>query len=576
MDPSSALAGVEFCYRCGKVVIEICQTWRNAEDEVTQRITIVENCWTRTRLQIDFIQRISKSLDAEHRRVLNDTLGRLATTLSSAISKIQKVHDKTSDARPGFLAFASRVRRGKYVLVKSTLDEVILELEDWQRRFDPSFYLIMRIADPVIDEQLKEATKQAKEQRRTASAASATAGAGNQQGQGSPAQSSSRTARVNERSPLTIADGVRNVLRPDPPHVSIFLPHQPLETISIPFSKAQAACRRTHAGTQWFILDTLHIRPSSNVNAVTEDVRKLARKLSRADPLTFGLLNCKGAMRMLDAQRRGVIGFQLILRAPEGMEILQSLRQVLLNSPVSGNTGPDGIGTEGMSMSLTRRVRIAKELAKSISYVHTFNFVHKNISPESILLFEDLSSSHSATFLVGFDDFRSVDGGTALIGDVSWEKNVYRHPSRQGEFPEEAYRMQHDVYSLGVCLLEIGLWESFVDYTTDDPQLPRYGKSYNNFMIWVRGQSEGSDQQSSNASYMGFMASKLKEYLVLLARSQLPQKMGDRYAEIVVSCLTCLDEEGNGFDDWDPDEDDIRLGVRFNDRILGRLNEIII
>lgn len=260
------------------------------------------------------------------------------------------------------------------------------------------------------------------------------------------------------------------------------------------------------------------------------------------------------------------------------MEILQSLRQVLLNSPVPNNLEPGGIGAEGMAMSLTRRVRIAKELAKSISYVHTFNFVHKNISPESVLLFEDLSSSRSATFLVGFDDFRSADGGTALIGDVSWEKNVYRHPSRQGEFPDEAYRMQHDIYSLGVCLLEIGLWESFVAYTTDDPPQPRYGKSYSNFMAWVKGQSEGGpEQQSSNASYMGFMASKLKEYLVLSARTQLPQKMGDRYAEVVISCLTCLDESDDSFDDgWDMDEDDIRLGVRFNEKILGRLNEIIL
>ncbi len=29
------------------------------------------------------------------------------------------------------------------------------------------------------------------------------------------------------------------------------------------------------------------------------------------------------------------------------------------------------------------------------------------------------------------------------------------------------YQMQHDIYSLGVVLLEIGLWTSFVTYAED-------------------------------------------------------------------------------------------------------------
>lgn len=30
--------------------------------------------------------------------------------------------------------------------------------------------------------------------------------------------------------------------------------------------------------------------------------------------------------------------------------------------------------------------------------------------------------------------------------------------------PEEEYEMRHDVYSLGVCLLEVGLGTSFVSF----------------------------------------------------------------------------------------------------------------
>lgn len=51
-----------------------------------------------------------------------------------------------------------------------------------------------------------------------------------------------------------------------------------------------------------------------------------------------------------------------------------------------------------------------------------------------------------------------------MQGDDKWQDNLYRHPERQGKNPEESYTMHHDVYSLGVCLLEIGLWTSFVKY----------------------------------------------------------------------------------------------------------------
>jgi hypothetical protein len=64
--------------------------------------------------------------------------------------------------------------------------------------------------------------------------------------------------------------------------------------------------------------------------------------------------------------------------------------------------------------------------------------------------------------LVGFGNFRDAEGGTLRSGDTLWEKNIYRHPRRQGQKPQDDYIMQHDIYSLGVCLLELGLWESLL------------------------------------------------------------------------------------------------------------------
>jgi hypothetical protein len=43
-----------------------------------------------------------------------------------------------------------------------------------------------------------------------------------------------------------------------------------------------------------------------------------------------------------------------------------------------------------------------------------------------------------------------------------------RHPTRQGTLLEEQYKMQHDIYSVGIVLLEIGLWASLVSYQGAD------------------------------------------------------------------------------------------------------------
>lgn len=50
-----------------------------------------------------------------------------------------------------------------------------------------------------------------------------------------------------------------------------------------------------------------------------------------------------------------------------------------------------------------------------------------------------------------------ADIDSARMGDNLMDRNFYRHPNRQGESPKDIYVMQHDIYSLGICLLEIGL-----------------------------------------------------------------------------------------------------------------------
>jgi len=149
--------------------------------------------------------------------------------------------------------------------------------------------------------------------------------------------------------------------------------------------------------------------------------------------------------------------------------------------------------------------------------------------------------------------------------------------------------MQHDIYSLGVVLLELGLWQSFISFLpgSDDPStaLPP------SFVQALESQKDTRKR-----------ATAVKGALTTLATDLLPARMGQKYTDVVLLCLQCLDgapgvaaagaevnksgERGGGAGaglgvGWGEeegilDEDGIVVGVRYIERILLRMQEISI
>lgn len=111
--------------------------------------------------------------------------------------------------------------------------------------------------------------------------------------------------------------------------------------------------------------------------------------------------------------------------------------------------------------------------------------------------------------------------------------------------------MQHDVYSLGVCLLEIGMWTPFVRFDTESavPGIPE-----------IAAVPSMHDQRKR--------AFEIKRIFTDLAKEKLPSLVGDRYTEVVISCLTCLDKDGSfGSADSFVDEDGVAVGVRYIQKV---------
>ncbi|KAH6668547.1 hypothetical protein B0J14DRAFT_675380 [Halenospora varia] len=205
-------------------------------------------------------------------------------------------------------------------------------------------------------------------------------------------------------------------------------------------------------------------------------------------------------------------------------------------------------------VSLNSVLGVAQQLASAVSSVYTCRFTHKNIRPETILLFPDKVASDLRAFLLGVDSLQS--------GDTAWERNLYRHPTRQGLHVNDKHIMQHDIYSMGVSLLELGLWESFVQYGSEGamPSTP-LELTLDDLII------ADCDFESRT---------KVKDHLITIARSKSPRKVGKKYAAVVITCLTCLDEDNGDFGEEEDmrDKDGIQLGMRYLEKVLNPLLEL--
>ncbi|KAI1409912.1 hypothetical protein F5Y13DRAFT_203053 [Hypoxylon sp. FL1857] len=128
--------------------------------------------------------------------------------------------------------------------------------------------------------------------------------------------------------------------------------------------------------------------------------------------------------------------------------------------------------------NLNERFKVAYKLAEAVFFLHTAGFCHKNITSRSIVIFRQFQSDGGKpsipgrideAYLMGFDLIRGVDAKTYKDGagsrrdDLSsgsvWDFDVFQHPTRLQGDSSPRYIKAHDVYSLGVVLLEIGFWQ---------------------------------------------------------------------------------------------------------------------
>lgn len=303
-----------------------------------------------------------------------------------------------------------------------------------------------------------------------------------------------------------------------------------------------------------FVMERMDPSEYTNVSDAKDIASHLARQLAEK-PSDRGILPCLGY------RENPKNGLELVFEIPESY----APQPQTLSDLLAGDVGKG----YGGGRPLDHRLRLGREISEAVLAVHTAKLVHKNVRPDTILIFHSRSSSKSTNattpaldniglgvpFLTHWRMVRKAGDLSSRKGAGDWMADVYRHPTRQGLQPEARYTMKHDIYSLGVCLLEIGIWEPFII-------VDKEGKKWMSETYCKAARTSGAlkKEDSDNIKELTW-PSRVSKVMLALAKQELPQRMGLSYSEFVVSCLTCVEEEETPGEKED-------MGVRFNTMLL--------
>lgn len=458
-------------------IVDACNTYRNAEPEISERADSIDQTLFQIEKQFEYLNRHCKKLEPEFISRQDKLLIILTGKVTTATAKLDSLFN------------GNKINKLKYVFIKKNLDGLIKDLEEWQKKFDPVWYLSLKSLDSIREDDMR--------------------GAGRIMDTAKQIQ-----VALSKKDPA----GLERMIR------------YPLEEQHARWTDIRGTTARILKDKRTeplYIVDALRCDQGPATEELLDDVKFLARKLHAVDSTRFGMLQCKAVQRIRNDV--GAPRYELVFGFPERSAGVPTSLAELIGSTIQH--------------SLTERIRVAQELTRAVCYVHALDMVHKNIRPASVLSFGQNELVLGSMYLIGFEMFRRRDGVTQLQGDLEWETNIYRHPERQGDHPRRKHTMEHDVYSLGVCLLEIGLWKP-IKLLIEDA---------------IRS---GSNTHRNDRDPINSRQGQFKSIFEDLANTKLPPVMGDRYRDVVINCLTCLDPDNLEFAD-----DSISADAKYIDRV---------
>jgi len=205
------------------------------------------------------------------------------------------------------------------------------------------------------------------------------------------------------------------------------------------------------------------------------------------------------------------------------------------------------------ALPLEQRFLLAHSLCLTVLNLHSSGWVHKNIRSQNIVLFptplldapnesRSTKTSRFVPYLKGFEFSRPALGRSDGLSTFDMMSNLYRHPERQGK-PTANFSKEHDLYALGVVLLEVGIGK-----TVTKRYQPRL--------------------EASKHSGKYLTPEDIRDkFIVKMAEMELPKAMGSKYTRAVVRCLR------GDFGVERDDKQQTELGLTFQELVIDAVEE---
>ncbi|KAJ5668885.1 hypothetical protein N7462_009955 [Penicillium macrosclerotiorum] len=266
--------------------------------------------------------------------------------------------------------------------------------------------------------------------------------------------------------------------------------------------------------------------PSASGNAVDlrtkGRIESLAKLLHQPKEQVFRVLPCVG-WRYIPSRSSIAFVFEVQPR-PIGAPV--SLQRLLYNTD--------------LRPEVEDKYRLALGLSQCIAQMHMVQWLHESFRSDNILLLPHhvddertetrVAVNYPEPWVLGFEFSRPEPFFSMGHSDFEPTRDIYRHPDRQGQ-PLEMFKKIHDIYALGVVLLEIGLWEPAVKLE--------------------RNMFAGASNPRA-----------VREQLIKHAQRRLGHRVGKKYKEVVLKCLT------GDFGVEDDTKEDLKLQQAFRHQVV--------
>ncbi|KAJ3761246.1 hypothetical protein EV360DRAFT_80416 [Lentinula raphanica] len=287
-----------------------------------------------------------------------------------------------------------------------------------------------------------------------------------------------------------------------------------------PINKMDVSCLQTtliEGDRQVAILGTQNVfvearyfeeRSSRDIQESVQDVEKLAQVLHNVDPASMHILHCIGTV-FQESFPRSLLLYDIPIMP--AVDAQWTLATALKND-------------KGLKPSLEVRIRFAVEISMAVMFTHSAGLVHKSIYPDNVLILEnpDVDQCKCPVAVenhLGFDAarLRDLSAYSEQVPETDDMRKLYHHPDRQDASMEGGhvvrYGIRHDMYSLGIVLLELGMWKPVHKITRTLHDLAK------------------------NVTGTKPDPKKWQEALISAADANLAGAVGSKYTDAVLCCL---------------------------------------